>query len=125
VRIYLCDDNPQYRQLARLVLAEDHEIVGEGGDGDEVVRDASEARPDLVLLDLNMPRVPGYEALPPLRAALPDAKIVILTSGRAENEQAAAIRAGADGFIAKPESIFALPAEIARVLDEGGPSARD
>lgn len=121
MRIYLCDDNAQYRHLTRLVLAEHHEIVGESGDGDEAVRDASDVRPDLILLDLNMPRMPGYEALGRLRGALPDAKIVILTSGRADDERARAISAGADGFIAKPESIFALPAEIAQVLDAPSP----
>lgn len=119
MRLFLCDDNPEYRALARAVLEPRHEIVGEAGDGVEALELAPKASPDLVLLDLNMPRMGGYEALPRLREILPDAKIVVLTSGRAEDEQGRAIEAGADAFLVKPASILALAdaVEIAMASD--------
>jgi DNA-binding NarL/FixJ family response regulator len=60
-----------------------------------------------------MPRMNGHEALPLLRDALPEStKIVVLTSGRAEDERERALAGGADGFVVKPESVFALGAEL-------------
>jgi CheY-like chemotaxis protein len=109
MRIFLCDDNAGYRTLTRLVLEKDHEIVGEAGDGLEAIEQAPATSPDVLLLDLNMPRLNGHEALPRLRNVLPDdARIVILTSGQAGDERERALAAGADGFILKPHSVFEL-----------------
>ena len=119
MRVFLCDDNPEYRVLARLALEGEHEIVGEAGDGLEAIERVPQVAPDLVLLDLNMPRLNGHDALPRLRELLPDGRIVILSTGHEEHERRRALDAGADGFIVKPESVFALPGELSRALREG------
>jgi two-component system, chemotaxis family, chemotaxis protein CheY len=118
-RLFLCDDNAGYRALSRIVLQESHEVVGEARDGREAIELAPAAAPDILLLDLNMPRLGGMAALPRLRALLPEAKIVILTTGRSPDERREALHAGADGFIVKPESVFALPDELGRILEDG------
>ena len=119
LRIFLCDDNPHYRKLSRVVLEELHEIVGEASDGAEAVALAPAAAPEVVLLDLKMPGVGGYEALPHLRDVLPAAKIIILTSGRADDELLRAKAAGADGFVSKPRSVFELPDAMAKAVTSG------
>jgi DNA-binding NarL/FixJ family response regulator len=124
MRLFLCDDNAQYRQLARLVLQRaGHEIVGEAGDGAQAVERAAQCAPDVVLLDLNMPDVNGLEALPRLRDALgPETRIVILTTGQAPGERLLALDRGADGFIVKPERVFALDEKLRAALEpDDGP----
>ncbi|MCW3041545.1 MAG: chemotaxis protein CheY [Solirubrobacterales bacterium] len=116
MRVFLCDDNEQYRLLARIVLEPIYEIVGEAGDGVEAIELAPELAPDVVLLDLNMPRLNGHEALPRLRELLPHARLLVLTSGQATDERERALAAGADGFILKPESVYALVGELAAAL---------
>lgn len=117
MRLFLCDDNPQYRMLARLVLEQaGHEIIGEAGDGQEAVDRVRAAAPDVVLLDLNMPRMNGFEALPRLREIVPETRIVILTSGQALDERRRALDAGAHGFIVKPERVFSLDDELRSAL---------
>lgn len=120
MRLFLCDDNAHYRALARLVLERDgHAIVGEAGDGVEVVALASRCDPAVVLLDINMPRATGLEALPALRETLPpETRILILTTGQAPHERRLALAAGADGFIVKPERIFSLGERLRDALDE-------
>jgi DNA-binding NarL/FixJ family response regulator len=116
MRLFLCDDNPGYRTLTRIVLEEHYDVVGEAGDGVEAIELAPGAEPDVLLLDLNMPRMGGQEALPALREKLTQTKIIILTTGRSPDERRQALAAGADGFIVKPESVFALPDELSRAL---------
>jgi CheY-like chemotaxis protein len=116
MRVFLCDDNPGYRALTRIVLEGQHEVVGEAGDGIEAIERAPATSPDVLLLDLNMPRLSGQDALPQLRELLDHTKIIILTTGRTEQERTRAFDAGADGFIVKPESVFELPVELGRVL---------
>ena len=117
MRLFLCDDNPEYRTLARLVLEQEHEIVGEASDGLEAIEHAPDTSPDVLLLDLNMPRLNGHDALPRLREVLPDAtRIVVLTSGQAADERERAMAAGADGFVLKPQSVFALNDELTAAL---------
>jgi DNA-binding NarL/FixJ family response regulator len=116
MRVFLCDDNAGYRALTRIVLQDHHEVVGEAADGVEAIERAPTAEPDVLLLDLNMPRLGGQDALPRLRALLEATKIIILTTGRTEDERRRALEAGADGFIVKPESVFSLPEELRRAL---------
>ena len=116
MRLFLCDDNAEYRLLTRVAMEGHHDIVGEAADGVEAIERAPDTAPDVLLLDLNMPRLGGHEALPRLREVLPQTLIVVLTSGRAEDERQRAMDAGADGFIVKPESVFALPNELSAAL---------
>jgi DNA-binding NarL/FixJ family response regulator len=121
MRLYLCDDNPDYRKLARLVLERaGHEIVGEAGDGRAAIENAPAAAPEVVLLDLNMPTLNGFEALPELRRRLPHAKVLVLTTGQAPHERRLALEAGAHGFIVKPERVFSLDSELRRALAPAG-----
>jgi DNA-binding NarL/FixJ family response regulator len=117
MRLFLCDDNPEYRKLARLVLeSSGHEIVGEAGDGQAAIDTAAATEPDVVLLDLNMPALNGFDALPELRRRLPAAKVFILTTGQAPHERQLAMEAGAHGFIVKPERVFSLDDELRRAV---------
>ncbi len=109
MQLFLCDDNPKYRLLARIALEKaGHQIVGEAGSGQEALDRAPGCRPDVLLLDLNMPGMNGFEVLPRLRAALPGTRVVVLTTGQAPDDRRRALGAGADAFIVKPERLFAL-----------------
>jgi DNA-binding NarL/FixJ family response regulator len=117
MRLFICDDNEQYRMLARMVLEmAGHEIVGEAGDGEEALVHAPAADPEVLLLDLNMPNMSGFEALPHLRERLPASKILILTTGQASRERELALESGADGYIVKPARVFSLDDEIQAAL---------
>ena len=117
MKLFICDDNVEYRTLIKMVLEiAGHEIVGEAGDGEEAVTHAPSTAPEVVLLDLNMPNMSGFEALPQLRELLPSCKILILTTGHAPQERQRALEAGADGFIVKPARVFALDEEIQAAL---------
>ena len=109
-RVYICDDSPEYRTLLRMVLSDEGAlVVGEGGDGQECLEQAAAADPEYLFLDLNMPGLSGLEALPKLRAALPDVKIVVLTTSRAIESEQAAIELGADAYVPKPIDATAVP----------------
>ncbi len=117
MRLFLCDDNPQYRRLARIALERaGHEVVGEAGDGHEAIDRAPGAGADVLLLDLNMPRLGGFDALPRLRDALPRTSIVVLTTGDAPDERRRALAAGAHAFLVKPERVLDLGDELAAAL---------
>jgi two-component system chemotaxis response regulator CheY len=117
LRLFICDDNREYRSLARMVLEmAGHEIVGEAGDGEEAIAQAPATAPEVVLLDLNMPNMNGFEALPHLRERLPSTKILILTTGQAPKERQLALESGADGYIVKPTRVFSLDEEIQAAL---------
>src|SRR3954451_19810054 len=80
VRVVLVDDTPSLRMLTRLALEDTgFEVVGEAGDGLAGVNAVKELRPDLVLLDLAMPVMDGLEALPLMRAAVPEVRVVIVS----------------------------------------------
>jgi CheY-like chemotaxis protein len=109
-RIYICDDSPEYRMLLRMVLADaGATIVGEGADGREALEQAAGTDPSVLLLDLNMPGLGGLELLPQLRAALPQVKIVVLTTSKADEAERAAMMLGADAFVSKPIDAASIP----------------
>src|SRR4051794_6310480 len=109
-RLFLCDDAPGYRRLLREVFRdeEDLEIVGEACDGLECVRAVTDAAPDVVLLDLNMPRLNGREVIPRLLAAAPEAQVVVISSEHPEVAEHDVLALGAVAFIQKPMNAFSL-----------------
>ncbi|MCW2992415.1 MAG: cheY [Solirubrobacterales bacterium] len=120
-RVFHCDDEPNYRSLVRVVLAQagaGYEFVGEAADGREALDLAPGLKPDILLLDVNMPGMGGIEALPHLRAALPDTKIVALTTSWRSAWEEHFRKLGGDGYIEKPRDAFALPALLEAALSE-------
>jgi len=109
-RVFVCDDSADYRYILREVLCDEGaRIVGEASDGRECLQAAPAAAPTLVLLDVNMPAMSGWEVLPWLRRKLPDTKIVMLSSLSARGLEQRALWMGADAYITKPIDAFELP----------------
>lgn len=102
VRVLLADDHALFRDgLASLLTAWDMEIVGQAGDGQEAVEQARALRPDLVLMDIHMPRLNGLEATRIIKTEFPDTKVVMVTVSDAEESLFDAIKSGAEGYILK------------------------
>jgi DNA-binding NarL/FixJ family response regulator len=103
VTVLIVDDNAQFRALLRdLVAAEpDFQVVGEAADGAEAIRLTQELRPDIMLLDLGMPRVNGLEVLRWSKVEHPERKVVIVTVHTEEAYRQAAEASGADAFLLK------------------------
>ena len=103
-RVLIVDDHPLTRDaLATLLAGNDFDVVGQASDGQEAIDLAGKLRPQLVLLDLSMPGLDGLSALPGIRAAVPDAEVIVLTASGTEDNLLAAIRAGAAGYLLKSE----------------------
>jgi CheY-like chemotaxis protein len=119
-RTLLIDDADDLRLLLRMVLESSgrYEVVGEAADGEAGVREARATEPDVVLLDLSMPRMDGLEALPHLQRVAPGARVIVL-SGFAEGKTAAAaLAAGASAYIEKGVA----PDELLAQIDAAGSS---
>jgi len=104
VRVLIADDHQVVREGLQMILAEsDGEIVvvGEASDGDEAVRLATSVKPDVVLMDLSMPRVDGLEATRRLREAGVESRVLILTSFAEGESVRDAVRAGVTGYLMK------------------------
>ena len=103
LRLLLVDDHPVVRTgLAGMLAAEDDiEVVGEAGDGDEAVTMAGRLRPDVILMDLRMPRVDGAEATTLILEADPDAKVLVLTTYDTDTDIIRAVEAVAAGYLLK------------------------
>ncbi len=110
VRLLITDDHDVVRQGLRLYLRRDPEIevVGEAADGEAAVELARSLRPDVVLMDLLMPRMDGIAATEAIRSELPEVEVVALTSVLEEGAVTGAIRAGAIGYLLKDTKAEAL-----------------
>jgi len=103
IRVLLCDDHAMVREgLERLLAGHPGiDVVGTAADGDESVAKAEQLQPDVVMMDLSMPGLGGIEATRRLRAAVPAARVVVLTSSSKRDDVLDALGAGAAGFILK------------------------
>lgn len=102
MRIVLADDHALFRDgVASLLAAWGHEVVGMAGDGAEAVALVERVRPDLVLMDVAMPKVSGLEATRRLAALHPEIPIVMLTVSEDEDDLFSAIKCGARGYLLK------------------------
>ncbi|HZB35173.1 MAG TPA: response regulator [Gaiellaceae bacterium] len=115
--ILICEDDQHLRQLIRVVIGEGVQVV-EAHDGDEAVELALALRPQLIILDLMLPKRSGSEVLAAIRPKLsPDDTHIIVVSAWPDAD-AAALDAGADGFLSKPFEPDELEAMVNNVLDE-------
>lgn len=103
IRIVLADDHPVVRIGVRNMLMADggFEVVGEAGDGDEAITQTIELQPDVLLLDVQMPRLPGLEAMRAIMSGPSTAKILLLTSTISPQQIIEALQIGARGIVLK------------------------
>ncbi len=103
IRTMIVDDHALFRRGLEMVLDEeaDIEVVGQASDGSEAVEKAGESLPDVVLMDIRMPRSSGIQACRAMKEVAPSAKIVMLTISDEEEDLFEAIRAGASGYLLK------------------------
>jgi DNA-binding NarL/FixJ family response regulator len=121
IRVALVDDEAMVRVGLRMVLSAeaDIEVVGEAADGGAAVAMAEETRPDVVLMDVRMPRVDGLEGSRRVLAAVPGTKVVVLTTFDEDAFVEGALRAGVSGFLLKvapPERLI----DAVRTVAAGG-----
>jgi two-component system, NarL family, response regulator LiaR len=104
-RVLLVDDEGVFAESAAAILSADEriEIVGVASDGEEAVELASELAPDLVLMDIGLPKVDGVAATRAIRQRCPDSQVVMLTGRRGRSEEESADAAGAIGYLHKDE----------------------
>lgn len=103
IRILLADDHPVLRQGVRALAADedDMEFVAEASTGLEVIEQFRKHRPDIVLIDLQMPDMNGIEAMSSIRNEFPDARFIVLTTYAGDVQIARALKAGARGYLLK------------------------
>lgn len=121
IRVLIADDQGLVRSGFRMILRADPglEVVGEAADGIEAVAAARELRPDVVLMDVRMPRVDGIEATRQVTVAGDAPRVLVLTTFDLDEYVFAALRAGASGFLLKDAPEEQLLAAI-RVVADGG-----
>jgi NarL family two-component system response regulator LiaR len=114
IRVLIVDDHAVVREGLRtfLDLQDGIEVVGEAADGEEAVAEAERLQPDVVLVDLVMPRLDGVQAMRALRERVPGARAIVLTSFLDDERLLPALRAGAAGYLLKSVQ----PQELARAV---------
>ena len=126
IRILLVDDHTLFRRGLTALLSRDPllQIVGDAADAGEAQRRAEALQPDVILLDNHLPGVNGVDALPALREAAPQARLIMLTISEDGEDLAAALRAGASGYLLKTMEGEALSRAIHRAM-RGEPVVAD
>jgi DNA-binding NarL/FixJ family response regulator len=126
LRILLVDDHLLFRKgLIRLLDAQpDFHVVGEAEDGLEAIEQTGQLHPDVVLMDIRMPKCDGLEATRRIKAQMPSVQVVMLTVSDDEEDLVAAVKSGADGYLLKdlqPEELFE---QLRRVGEGEAPLSR-
>ncbi|MFD0479168.1 response regulator transcription factor [Nonomuraea thailandensis] len=118
IRVVVVDDQAVVREglVLLLGLLPGIEVVGSAGDGEAALRVVDAERPDVVLMDLRMPRMDGVEATGRIRAAYPDTQVVVLTTYSDDESVFAALRAGARGFLTKDADADDIASAVATVM---------
>ena len=117
IRILLVDDHDLIRRNIRRLLESqvDFELIAEAVTGLDAIRQAHERQPDVILLDISLPALSGLAALPQIRKAAPDARVLMVTNHDDPGSARAAISAGARGFLTKSDISAQLALAIRQV----------
>src|SRR5512137_3134315 len=123
IRVLIVDDHTIVRKSIRALLAEiaGIEVVGEADNGQEAIAQAETLHPDVILMDLAMPKMDGIEATRQIKTSQPDSRILVMTSFAADDKVFPAIKAGALGYLLKESAPEDLVQAI-RQVHRGEPS---
>lgn len=121
IRIIVADDHPIVRDglVAILTTQDDFDIIAEADNGDDLIQKARQYTPDIILTDLEMPKIDGVEAIKQIRMYLPDTQFVVFTAFDTDERIVSAVQAGAKGYLLKGaprEDIF----RAVRTVSSGG-----
>ena len=118
VRIVIAEDHTILREGLKLLLSSssDFEIIGEAEDGQEAIRCVEKFKPDLILMDLSMPRMNGMDAIKEIKKRFSETKILVLTVHKTEEYILATLKAGADGYVLKDATHAELMIAVKNVL---------
>jgi len=117
LRVLIADDHRLFAEALEAILATDEriEVVGQAGDGSKAVELARKLDPDLVLMDVSMPVLDGFEATREIRAAAEDVRVLMLTGSNSRADVDRSREAGASGYITKDRIASELVAAIVEV----------
>jgi DNA-binding NarL/FixJ family response regulator len=117
--IVIVEDHRILREGLRALLSSnpDYEVVAEADDGREAIRCAEKLKPDLVLMDLSMPKMNGLDAISEVKNQSPSTKVLVLTVHKAEEYVFESLKAGADGYLLKDATHGELMSAVGNVLD--------
>ena len=118
IRVLICDDHALFRRGLIMVLESEDgiEVVAEAEDGKEAIRAAEDVGPDVILMDVRMPRMSGIEATRAIAESVPTAKVLMLTVSDEEEDLYEAVKAGATGYLLKEISIEEVANAIRAVV---------
>ena len=121
--VVIADDVAEIRKLLRRMLSRDDrfEVVAEAENGREAIDRCRELRPDILILDINMPVLSGFEALPALREALPGGLIIVFSGFDALRAEPRALELGADAYVEKGTSGAELIERLRALIEEQTP----
>lgn len=119
IEVLICDDHAVVREGLKALIGSEEglEVVGEAADGVEAVGKARGLRPDVILMDLEMPRMGGIEAIDEIKKDDPEARILVLTTFATDEKVFPAIKAGAEGYLLKdssPEELLEAIRQVSR-----------
>lgn len=117
--VLVVDDDGMLREMLKAILrSEDYRIAGEAANGQDAVVQSVNLKPDLVLLDINMPKMDGLQALEEIRKATPDTKVMMVSAEATMDKVREAIEKGAVGFIVKPLNPASVLDRVGRCFKE-------
>lgn len=118
--ILVVDDNEDSRELVRKILKKEGYQIIEAVDGEDAIAKAIAYRPDLILMDISIPKIDGYEATRRLKSRLDfkNTPIIAFTAHAMRGDQEKALQAGCDGYISKPLNVREFPEQIKMYLKD-------
>jgi DNA-binding NarL/FixJ family response regulator len=116
LRLLLADEHKMFSDCLRLFLEPDTDVIGTVADGERLIATAERLRPDLILMEITLPRISGIEAAQRLRYSVPEAKIIFLAASAEMNDVLGGLRAGGSGYLVKNCRAMELQSAIKEVM---------